>query len=738
MSFSKRILIGLSAGVAVGLFFGEVVSPLKIVADGFVKLLQMTVLPYLIISIISSLGSLTYADARRLGLRVGGVIIGLWMLALVFALAMPLAFPPTQHATFFSNTMVEHRPPFNFLDLYIPSNPFNSLANNVVPAVVLFAMFLGIALIGAPRKQQLLDVLGVASEMLSSATRFVVKLTPFGVFAICAHAAGSLSVDQLGQIQIYLITYAAIALLLAFWVLPGLVSALTPIPVRDIFASNRDALLTAFIAGDLFIVLPSLTVACEQILLRHRVAKEGEHNLPEIIVPASFNFPHSGKMLSLSFILFAGWFANVVVSVTSYPQLATSGLLTFFGGINAAVLFLLDLFRIPAETFQLFVATGVINSRFGTLLAGVHTIVLALLGSAALTGALRVRPARLLRYGVVLVLLTVGTLGGLRVLFSTVLAPKFEGAQIVYGMTFLYPHEDAVVLTGDAAANPPASDSDRVMASIRARSVLRVGFLPNRMPHVFRNAEGKLVGFAVERALSLAETLGVRAEFIELNTEDIDTDMASGLCDIVMSGVLLTPLRTMETLYSNTFMDETLAFAVRDHRREEFNNWSELRYRPGLRLATLNMPYYLSLVRRLLPLATIVPVDPDHLDFDDRANFDAYVVPAETGALHTMLHPGFTIVVPEPGTVKLPVAYPLAKHDLEWARVVNTWIELKQKDGSYDALYRHWILGQSTKAPKPRWSIMGNVLHWQIASLSEDRASESAKGVAARSGGGRR
>ena len=38
MSFSKRILIGLSAGVAVGLFFGELVSPLKIVADGFVKL----------------------------------------------------------------------------------------------------------------------------------------------------------------------------------------------------------------------------------------------------------------------------------------------------------------------------------------------------------------------------------------------------------------------------------------------------------------------------------------------------------------------------------------------------------------------------------------------------------------------------------------------------------------------------------------------------------------------------
>jgi hypothetical protein len=44
MSLSGQILIGLVAGVAVGLFFGETVAPLQIVADGFIKLLQMTVL----------------------------------------------------------------------------------------------------------------------------------------------------------------------------------------------------------------------------------------------------------------------------------------------------------------------------------------------------------------------------------------------------------------------------------------------------------------------------------------------------------------------------------------------------------------------------------------------------------------------------------------------------------------------------------------------------------------------
>ena len=96
-------------------------------------------------------------------------------------------------------------------------------------------------------------------------------------------------------------------------------------------------------------------------------------------MPASFNFPHTGKLLSLSFILFAGWFADALVPLSDYPQLAFAGLVTFFGSLNAAVPFLLDVFRIPADTFQLFIATGVINSRVGSLVAAVHTLVVALL-----------------------------------------------------------------------------------------------------------------------------------------------------------------------------------------------------------------------------------------------------------------------------------------------------------------------------------------------------------------------
>ena len=250
MTFSNRILVGLGAGIAVGLFLGEYALVLKWAADGFVKLLQMTVLPYVTLSIVTSLGSLSYAEARRLGLRAGVVVLALWAIALLFAGLIPLAFPTIETAMFFSTTLVDRPPPFDFVDLYIPSNPFNSLANNVVPAVVLFSVIVGIALIGVERKQALLDVLRTATQAVSRATHFIVRLTPFGLFAIAATAAGTLGGEALGRLQVYLVTYVAVAFLLTFWVLPGLIAAVTPIRASEVFALTRNALITAFVVGD--------------------------------------------------------------------------------------------------------------------------------------------------------------------------------------------------------------------------------------------------------------------------------------------------------------------------------------------------------------------------------------------------------------------------------------------------------------------------------------------------------
>ena len=711
MTFSRQILAGLAAGILTGLFFGEMASALKWAADGFVKLLQMMVLPYVTVSIVASLGSLNYSEVRMLGLRAAAVIGGLWLVALSFAFVIPLTFPAVQNASFFSSSLVERREAFDFVELYIPANPFHSLANNIVPAVVLFSVILGVALVGVERKERLLEVLQVARDAISRATRLVTRLTPYGLFAIAANAAGTLNVDQLSRLQVYLVAYVAVALLVSLWVLPGLVAALTPIRARDILVESHASLLTAFIAGDLFIVLPGLMLASQKLLDRLTPGDPEPGRLTEVIVPASFNFPHTGKLLSVSFVLFAGWFADALVPLSRYPQLALSGLLSFFGSLNVAVPFLLDQFRIPADTFQLFLATGVINSRVGSLVAAVHTLAVALLVACAVTGRLRWRRRPLLAYAGLTAALVILVIGGTRLLSATGLSQQYSKDQVLASMQLLHEPVEATVAR---AASPAPATTLPPLETIQARKVLRVGYLPDALPFAFFNQSGDLVGFDVELAHRMAREMGVSLAFVPVARERLAEQLAEGYCDLVMSGVAVTTNRARDVLFSDSYLDETLAFVVPDDQRETYATWAAIRDHGALTIAVPDVPYYVDKLRALLPRAVIqVHAGAVGALFDRAATHaDALALPAERGSAWTLMYPAYSVVVPGPDPIRVPLAYPIGKRDERLASFVNTWIMLKRKDGTLDAAYKYWILGRDAVPHQPRWSIIRNVLHW--------------------------
>jgi ABC-type amino acid transport substrate-binding protein len=527
-----------------------------------------------------------------------------------------------------------------------------------------------------------------------------------------------LTIEQVQRIQVYLLTYIAMALIVALWLLPGLIATLTGIRTRDLFSRTRNSLIVAFVAGDLFIVLPGLIEACKDLLeKRHRadLASSSLEDLragPDVIVPVSFNFPHTGKLLSLSFIPFAAWFADAPLSLRDYPQLFGAGLLSFFGSLNSAVPFLLDLFHLPADTFQLFLATGVINSRFGTLVAAMHTVTVALLGSVAITEGVQWHARRLAWFGLVTAVVIVITVVGLRVLFGTVLRQEFGGADLVYGMQPLFggpPGQLVPRLPPDA----PAGELDKgVLDAIRARGALRVLVLPDRMPFAFENREGELVGMDVELAQSLATDLGVNVQFFQVEYDALTDLLRKGTCDIAMSGVVITPERAASQLFSAPYMEETLAFVTRDHWRERFRTWEAIRKLGAARVGMPDVPAFRRAVSARAPQLEIVPLRRSEQVFDPNDGLLAYVLPAERGSVYTLLHPAYSVVVPQPDTIKLPLGYPVARGDERWATFINTWLELKRRDGTIDALYKHWILGQSAAPSSRRWSVIRNVLGW--------------------------
>jgi ABC-type amino acid transport substrate-binding protein len=425
----------------------------------------------------------------------------------------------------------------------------------------------------------------------------------------------------------------------------------------------------------------------------------------DVIIPASFNFPHAGKVLTLTFVLFAAWFADMSVPYAKYPALAASGLMAMFGNVNVAVPFLLDMSGVPADTFQLFLATGFINGRFGSLVATMHTAAIGLLGTWLAAGALRFDARAMTRFAVRSVIVTGSVLLATRLFVGTLTETTYTGAGQLMNMELTVPRQPQTV-----EVHPP-DDLVHSVSPIHVigRGTLRVGYLPDSLPFAYINSRGALVGFDIDMAQRLATELGIGISFVPLGSI---RDVPTCACDVVMSGMAVTTDRAAALQLSASYLDETLALVVPDADRGNFTAWADIKSR-RLRLAVPDVPYFVEDVRRALPDATVTTFSSVRKMFaSDAHSVDAFVLTAERGSAWTLLYPQLSVVVPTPTVIKIPLAYAIVDQDPALVRFLETWIDLKKKDGTIQLLYDRWILGRASQASTPRWSIIRDVLHW--------------------------
>jgi len=633
-------------------------------------------------------------------------------LVIATVLVIPLAYPDWKTASFFSTALIKKAQDFNLLELYIPANPFYSMSANIIPAVVLFSVALGVALISIKNKNVFIENCSIVANALGRVTGFVINLAPIGIFAIAASATGTMETGEFGRLQVYFVTYLAAWAVMAFWTLPALVTSFTPIRYKDMLGASKGVLIAAFAIGNLFIVLPLLAETIKKLLSRCEMSGEESDTVVDVIVPTSFSIPTVGKLLTLSFVLFAGWFSASSVSVTEYPAFALSGLFSFFGHATVAIPFLLDLLHIPNDVFRLFMVSDVAIGRFGTLLGVMHILVLTLLSTFATRGLLIISLKRLARYAVVTVVLTLGAIMAVRFFFG-LFDPTYTKYQSFVEMNLMNEPVPATVHTSPPPFQPVQSPQKPRLEVIRERGTIRVGYFKDALPYAFLNSAGKLVGFDIEMANLLARGLGVTLEFVLIDKQKMTEQLKADYCDIIMSGVAITADRAQEMAFTMPYMDNTLAFIVEDYRRGDFNSREAVQSLDAPRIGILNIPYYIALVSDYLPRAKLVPINSPREFFGERGeDLDAFVFTAEGGSAWTLVYPKYTVAVPLPDTMAIPLAYPIARGDQKMLDFLNTWIVLKKKDDTIERIYDYWILGRGAKKKEPRWSVVRNVLHW--------------------------
>jgi Na+/H+-dicarboxylate symporter len=707
---ATQIFIGFFLGIGLGVFFGEKMGMIKFIGDGFIMLLQMTVLPYISISLISGLGRLNLRQAGLIARKAGLVLLTLWVIAFIMILLIPFTFPDWQTANFFSTSLVAPPEKINFLELYIPANPFHALASNVVPATVLFSVAMGIGLMGVNKKEGLLNGLTAIVKALTTITNFIVKMAPIGVFGIAASAAGTIDIEGLDKLQLYLYSYMAISLVTAFLIIPKLVTSFTPLSYNDVIGRNKDLLITAFATANLFVVLSMLIAKSIDALVENGLDKESAQSNVDVIVPVSFNFPSTGKLFPLAFALFAAWFVGTTLSFSEYTQFVVIGFFSFFGHPVPALQSLLESFRLPSDTIELYLISDIVTSRFGTLLASVHTLAIAMLGTMAMNKMIKINLKNLLKFLIPSITVTALVVIGLRIGFGMISYEYIQYEKFIH-MEHFMPQADAKVYPDWTPQPLPDNKELSRIDNIKTRGFIRIGYFKDALPFVFMNEYEHLVGFDVELAHSLARELGVGLEMVKIKRDQAIDLLNNGYIDMVMSGELLTI--SSEVIYSAPYFYQTFAFIVEDHRKDEFSTLKAVYEHDSLRVGILDYPYYVEKLKSFLPDAKIIKLNSPRDYFVDKGtNMDAMIYTAEAGSAWSMVYPDYSVTVPTDRTGEVPVCYGLPKGDVEFNNFINRWILLKVTDKTIDRITDYWIYGQSDELKSPRWCIASDVLGW--------------------------
>ncbi|MCL1058886.1 cation:dicarboxylase symporter family transporter [Shewanella gelidimarina] len=711
MSMSTLVLLSFAAGIAAGLFFGEMLAWMSVIGDAFIKLLQMTIIPYIIVSLISSLGSLTMVQAKSLGVKVGKLMLVIWLFGLLTMYLIKYTFPDWQAGEFFSLTALEDPNSINLLDIYIPSNPFFSLSNSYIPAIVLFCVATGIALISIDKKDSLMRPMQLLGEAFNKVTQSIVKLMPIGIFAMTAATAGTMDFEEFQKLQVYFVAHVVMTIILTYWVLPAILATITPFSYRDITGIAKDAMITAFAAGNIFIVIPLLIQRTKELFHKYNIGNQQTDDYANIIIPVVFSFPNLGKLLTIVFVLFAAWFSGEDIDFLTYVPMSINGLISLFGSVYLTIPMLLDSLELSSDLFQLYMVSSLFTSRFTSLLAAMNIFILAVGGTAMLVGIAKVSMARLIMYSALTPVVFGVSLLASSWLLSSIVNTEYNMDEVVAQMSAAEKVPDQVTsFRWDELAQ---ATGPRNLEAIRESGILRVGYNPIQVPFSFYNAQDQLVGFDVELMKKLAAEMEVKIAFVPYTFGNVLSAINKGQFDIAISGLQMTTKRIEFVGFTTPVLNLHYSFVVKDHRADEFKTDKMLRQAGTIKIASVGSYSIIPQLEEKFPNFEFETIQSDRLFFeDDGKTWDGLMISLEAGKTWTILYPEYTTLYNREEIKSFPASYAVARDNASLQTFLNSWLEIQKSSGYVDTLYNYWILGENAKPKTPRWSVIKDVLHW--------------------------
>ena len=260
----KRTFAGLGLGVVAGLLLGDLAPTiLQPIGDVYLNLIRMVVAPLVLFTIASSIAKLGEGvGAVRLGIRTIVWFAITSLLAVLVGFATAHLINPGMGLSELPLGEVKAREiptPLQVLLDIVPRNPFAALSEGKVLQIIFFSAFVGAALVAlGDRAQTARRVVDEGAAIVFRITRWIIQLTPFGVFALIGSVVGGYGWESLLPLGKFILAIYAACLFHILVVYSSLLKlhGLKVISFfRGAFAAQQTAFATSSSLGTLPITL---------------------------------------------------------------------------------------------------------------------------------------------------------------------------------------------------------------------------------------------------------------------------------------------------------------------------------------------------------------------------------------------------------------------------------------------------------------------------------------------------
>lgn len=276
MQLWKQIFFALTVGLILGVVLNmtgnaDIAKSIKPLGDLFIRGIKMLIVPLIFVSLVTGVASLqNLSTMGRISAKTFVLYLLTTAVAIAIGLGLAVLFEPGIGVDLGAAKAVTAKEAPTVVDTIlglVPVNPIAAFASGNVLQIIVFAIFVGLAItLAGEAGKPVKTFFDSAAEVMYKLTSIVISFAPYGVFALMAWVAGTYGMDVLAPLAKVIAMVYIGCLIHALVVYGGLIKFVGRLnPVRY-FQGSIEPVMVAFTSTSSSGTLPVTMMSAERNL----------------------------------------------------------------------------------------------------------------------------------------------------------------------------------------------------------------------------------------------------------------------------------------------------------------------------------------------------------------------------------------------------------------------------------------------------------------------------------------